>query len=201
MSLCRRFPRRARTSLSYRRPPPAAAIHDGNKRAGGQGPGSVQETDTRARSGSGGYPAWGSSAILYYGLERSKQLRRRPPARHRNCAPPAPPASTRSRQRPRPPTAGNTPAAHGDPVFVPPRESRGAAHVFLYKVSEAAEILSYSRTVIFELMRARRLRSVGNGKPAAFQPPRSRNTSRRLKRRRRDDQTAKPGRWRPALGQ
>ena len=34
----------------------------------------------------------------------------------------------------------------------------------LYKVSEAAEILSYSRTVIFELMRARRLRSVGNGK-------------------------------------
>src|SRR5207244_11062633 len=38
----------------------------------------------------------------------------------------------RSRQKPRPPTAGNTPAAQGDPVFVPPRESREAAHVFLY---------------------------------------------------------------------
>ena len=79
----------------------------GTRRASGQGPGSVQETDTRARSGSGGYPARGSSAILYYGLERSKQLRRRPPARHRNCAPPAPPASTdpgKNPGRPRPET-------------------------------------------------------------------------------------------------
>src|ERR1700675_2050097 len=32
---------------------------DGNKRAAGQAPGSVQETDTRARSGNGGYPAKG----------------------------------------------------------------------------------------------------------------------------------------------
>ena len=79
----------------------------GTRRACGQGPGSVQETDTRARSGSGGYPARGSSAILYYGLERSRQLRRRPPARHRNCAPPAPPASTdpgKNPGRPRPET-------------------------------------------------------------------------------------------------
>ena len=107
----RRSPRGARTSLSYRQPPPAAAIHEGNEHAGGQGPGSVQETDTRARSGGTrhGVPA----PFFYYGLERSRQLRRRPPARHRNCAPPDPPASTRSRVEPRPPTAGNTPAAQG----------------------------------------------------------------------------------------
>jgi hypothetical protein len=46
----------------------------GIRHAGGQGPGSVQEADTRARSSSGGYPARGSSAILYYGPERSRQV-------------------------------------------------------------------------------------------------------------------------------
>ena len=45
---------------------------DGNRRAARQSPGSVQETDTRARSSNGGYPAWGSSTNLNYGLERSK---------------------------------------------------------------------------------------------------------------------------------
>jgi hypothetical protein len=38
-------------------------------------PRSVQETDTRARSSSGGYPARGSSTNLKYGLERSKGTR------------------------------------------------------------------------------------------------------------------------------
>ena len=43
----------------------------GIKRAARQSPGSVQETDTRARSSNGGYPAWGSSSNLINGLERS----------------------------------------------------------------------------------------------------------------------------------
>ena len=34
-------------------------------------PGSVQETDTRARSSNGGYPAQGSGSNLIHGLERS----------------------------------------------------------------------------------------------------------------------------------
>jgi hypothetical protein len=34
-------------------------------------PGSVQETDTRARSSNGGYPARGSGSNLIHGLERS----------------------------------------------------------------------------------------------------------------------------------
>ena len=44
---------------------------DGNGRAARQSPGSVQETDTRARSSNGGYPAWGSGSNLINGLERS----------------------------------------------------------------------------------------------------------------------------------
>src|SRR6266849_4480057 len=109
MSLCTSIP----ATCSYITFIPSATSCSGNplpmgtRRAGGQGPGSVQETDTRARSGSGGYPARGSSAIVYYGLERSEQLRRRPPAHHRNCAPPAPPASTdpgKNPGRPRPET-------------------------------------------------------------------------------------------------
>jgi hypothetical protein len=34
-------------------------------------PGSVQESDTRARSSNGGYPARGSGSNLIHGLERS----------------------------------------------------------------------------------------------------------------------------------
>ena len=49
------------------RHPPA----DGNKRAARQSPGSVQETDARARSSNGGYPARGSGGNLIHGLERS----------------------------------------------------------------------------------------------------------------------------------
>ncbi len=44
---------------------------DGNGRAARQGPGSVQETDTRARSSNGGYPARGPGTNLTSGLERS----------------------------------------------------------------------------------------------------------------------------------
>ena len=44
---------------------------DGTRRAARQGPGSVQETDTRARSSNGGYPARGSGSNLINGLERS----------------------------------------------------------------------------------------------------------------------------------
>ena len=40
-------------------------------RAACQDPGSVQETDTRARSSNGGYPAWGSGSNLINGLDRS----------------------------------------------------------------------------------------------------------------------------------
>jgi hypothetical protein len=43
-----------RGHLLQRHPPP-----DGNRRAARQSPGSVQETDTRARSSSGGYPSRG----------------------------------------------------------------------------------------------------------------------------------------------
>ena len=43
----------------------------GTGRAARQGPGSVQETDTRARSSNGGYPARGSGTNLIHGLERS----------------------------------------------------------------------------------------------------------------------------------
>ena len=38
-------------------------------------PGSVQETDARARSSNGGYPARGSGTKLKHGLERSKRNR------------------------------------------------------------------------------------------------------------------------------
>ena len=48
-----------RGHLLQRHPPT-----DGNKRAAGQGPGSVQETDTRARSGNGGYPTKGAPAPI-----------------------------------------------------------------------------------------------------------------------------------------
>ena len=48
---------------------------DRNKHAARQSPGSVQETDTRARSGNGGYPARGSSTNLITGLERTKVKR------------------------------------------------------------------------------------------------------------------------------
>ena len=34
----------------------------------------------------------------------------------------------------------------------------------LYRITEAAQILSYSRTLIYELMRSGQLRSVGSGK-------------------------------------
>ena len=44
---------------------------DGNRRAARQSPGSVQETDTRARSSNGGYQARGSGSNLIHGLERS----------------------------------------------------------------------------------------------------------------------------------
>jgi hypothetical protein len=37
----------------------------------GRAPGSVQETDTRARSSNGGHPAQGSGSNLIHGLERS----------------------------------------------------------------------------------------------------------------------------------
>ena len=46
-----------------------------DRRAARQSPGSVQETDTRARSGNGGYPARGSGTKLKHGLERSKRNR------------------------------------------------------------------------------------------------------------------------------
>jgi hypothetical protein len=47
----------------------------GIKRTARQSPGSVQETDTRARSSNGGYPAWGSGSNLINGLERSMASR------------------------------------------------------------------------------------------------------------------------------
>src|SRR5690348_12892372 len=55
--------------LLQRHPPP---IGTGAAR---QSPGSVQETDTRARSSNGGYPAWGSGSNLINGLERSMAKR------------------------------------------------------------------------------------------------------------------------------
>ncbi len=52
-------------------------------------PRSVQETDTRARSSNGGYPARGSGANPGHGLKRSKHKQRRRAARYHDCAPPA----------------------------------------------------------------------------------------------------------------
>ena len=78
------------------------------------GPRSVQETDTRARSSSGGYPAWGPGANLTSGLERSKASRRRQAARQHHCAPSAWPPPARSppqgpsRLRPAPASGAGT---------------------------------------------------------------------------------------------
>src|SRR6266851_5881501 len=71
MSLCTSIPA-TRSYITFMRlatscsgnPPP-----DGNRHAARQSPGSVQETDTRARSSNGGYPARGSGTKLKYGLE------------------------------------------------------------------------------------------------------------------------------------
>ena len=49
-------PRDALIPHLHTRPPPAAAPSDWDRRAAGQSPRPVQETDTRARSSSGGYP-------------------------------------------------------------------------------------------------------------------------------------------------
>ena len=81
-------------------------------------PGSIQETDTRARSGNGGYPARGSSAGLTNGLERSTHKRRRRAARQHNCAPSAPLYAARSPQKPRPPANSHHAHSGRDPVFV-----------------------------------------------------------------------------------
>ena len=111
-------PRDALIQHFHARPPPAAAPPtDRDKARRPPGPRSVQETDTRARSSNGGYPARGPGANLTYGLERSKrepvttsgtpaQLCTFRPARlpgHRQKTPAA--------RDPHPPTA------RGDPVF------------------------------------------------------------------------------------
>ena len=91
-------------------------LADGNRRAARQDPGSVQETDTRARSSNGGYPAWGPGANLTSGLERSKANRRRQAARQHNCAPSTPPPPARlppedpSRPRPAPASGARGPS-------------------------------------------------------------------------------------------
>ena len=77
MSLCTSIPATRsystfmRLATSCKAPP----MRIGNRHAARQSPGSVQETDTRARSSNGGYPARSSSTNLKYGLERSKGTR------------------------------------------------------------------------------------------------------------------------------
>jgi hypothetical protein len=80
-------------------------------------PRSVQETDTRARSSNGGYPARGPRANLNHGLQRSKCERRRQAARHHNSAPSRRGPPPEHRERPQPPATRAQPAAGGDPVF------------------------------------------------------------------------------------
>ena len=108
ISLCTSIPA-TRSYSTFIRPATSCSgtpHSDGNGRAACQDPGSVQETDTRARSSTGGYPAWGPCANLTSGLERSKPNRRRQAARQHNCAPSAPAAAS-------PVTHQNTPAACG----------------------------------------------------------------------------------------
>src|SRR6266576_7214933 len=103
-------------------------LADGNGRAACQDPGSVQETDTRARSSSGGYPAWGPCANLTSGLERSKANRRRRAARQHNCAPSAPPPPARSppedpgRLRPAPASGARGPS-YRNPTAAPAKRA------------------------------------------------------------------------------
>ena len=126
MSLCTSIPATRSYSTFMRWPPPAAAppLADGNRRAARQDPGSVQETDTRARSSNGGYPAQGPSANLTSGLQRSKANRRRQAARQHNCAPstsppPAPPPpQDPSRQRPAPARGARGPS-YRNPTAAP----------------------------------------------------------------------------------
>ena len=128
MSLCTSIPATrsystfiyAATSCSGN--PPA----DGNKRAARQSPGSVQETDTRARSSNGGYPAQGSGANLTSGLERSKRNRRRRAARHHHCAPSTLPDAAPPPRKTPAPSDPHTPAARGNPVIASHGSARTA---------------------------------------------------------------------------
>src|SRR4029077_18244842 len=96
-------PRDALIQHLHTRPPPAAAPSDWDRRAAGQSPRSVQETETRARSSSGGYPE-GSSMNLSLIRPRTVQAATvttggslcehapsgpAPPARHRKTPQPA----------------------------------------------------------------------------------------------------------------
>jgi hypothetical protein len=100
---------------------------DTDKHAARQSPGQKQDTDTRSRRGSGGYPARGSGANLSYGHERSISGRPRRAARTMRMHLPA---------RPRHPDAGKTPARRQPPArprregpsFHPPRQSPEGAH-------------------------------------------------------------------------
>jgi hypothetical protein len=114
MSLCTSIP--ATRSCSTFTPATSRAaipVRTRTKRAARQSPGQKQDTDTRSRRGSGGYPARGSGANLSYGHERSTGGRPRRAARTTRMHLLARRHRPDPRGNPRPPTAGSPPAAGG----------------------------------------------------------------------------------------
>jgi hypothetical protein len=91
---------------------------DTDTHAARQSPGQKQETDTRSRRGSGGYPARGSGANLFNGHERSTGGRPRRTARTTRMHLPAAAVPAPAPGQPRP--ADNPQPARGgrDPVFI-----------------------------------------------------------------------------------
>jgi excisionase family DNA binding protein len=71
--------------------------------------------------------------------------------------------AVRAVQRP-PQTPTPVTPAHPRPEATDPRTAPTIAHKALYKVSEAMTLLSLSRSVVYELMRAGRLRYVHQGR-------------------------------------
>ena len=113
----RRSPRRAHTAPSCAWPPPAAAPPtDGTRRAARQSPGSVQETDTRARSSNGGYPAGAPAPDLSTASNGPSETG--DDERHASTTvhlPPHPPLPDHA-EKPQPPASPHQPMAGGDPV-------------------------------------------------------------------------------------
>src|SRR5437762_800045 len=162
MSLCTSIPA-TRSYITFMRLATSCSGNppsDGNRRAACQGPGSVQETDTRARSGSGGYPA--------KGLQH--QSNSRPLTAHRHSVTaggtPAqlftfrPPGSTRSRQDP-----GHLRSAPGrlreGTQFSCPRQSHAVAHEFLIPPGSPGETLAYCGTNLTVWLKTRNPRRAG----------------------------------------
>ena len=112
-------PRDALIPHLHTRPPPAAAPSDWDRRAAGQSPRPVQETDTRARSSSGGYPGKELSEPTCHAASNGPSGNghdRRQPLRACTLQPraaPQIPQTAPARHDPHPPAAAK------DPVSIP----------------------------------------------------------------------------------